>query len=172
MIDSKLTFKIQEIPDGQSQREIKLGDDDLELEDLNITRATVEIDFLKTSHFIKVDFSVDAGVWVRCDRSLEEFEQPVKGRFQIIFQPDADEADLESESDKCIVKPINAYELTVSIESEVRDTIFLELPSRKVHPKYFDAAGELLDFETKSFGGDANPGDDSIDPRWEALKKL
>ncbi|MEX2602530.1 MAG: DUF177 domain-containing protein [Balneolaceae bacterium] len=172
MIDSKLTFKIQEIPDGQSHREIVLGDDELEVGELNITSATVGIDFLKTSYFIKVDFSVEAGVWLRCDRSLEEFEQSVTGRFQVIFQPDADETDLESETDRCIVKPFNVHELTLSIDSEVRDTILLELPSRNLHPKFYDSDGKLLEFETRTFGEGRKNREDSIDPRWEALKKL
>ncbi len=169
VIDSKLTFKIQEIPEGKSERNVSLTDDDLEFDGLKLKKAVVEIQFEKTTHFINTDFDVDAILWVTCDRSLEEFEQRIQGSYEVLFKPEIEEV---SEGENSKVKQFNIHDLTLSIHAEVRDTILLELPVKKLHPKFLDAEGNPLDFQTRTYG-DISPDDEDLaDPRWEALKKL
>jgi uncharacterized metal-binding protein YceD (DUF177 family) len=169
VIDSKLTFKIQEIPEGKSERSVCLSDDDLEFDDLKLKKAVVGIQFEKTTHFINVDFDVEAFLLVTCDRSLEEFEQHVMGSYEVLFKPDIEDV---SEGEHSKVKQFNIHDLTLSIDLEVRDTILLELPVKKLHPRFLDEEGNPLDFETRTFG-DVSPDDEDLaDPRWEALKKL
>ena len=169
VIDSKLTFKIQEIPEGKSSREITLSHDDLTFENHELNKAVVSIQFEKTTHFINVDFKVEAGLIVVCDRSLESFEKQVTGRYEVLFKPEVVEP-AEGETSK--VKQFNKRDLTLSIDNEVRDTILLELPVKILHPRFLGEDGNPLEFETRSFG-DISPDDEEIaDPRWEALKKL
>lgn len=169
MIDSKLTFKIQEISDGKSSRKIVLGPKDLDLEDVKLKEAKLDVDFEKTIHFIKVDFSVDATIIVTCDRSLEEFDQQVQGSYEILFKPEVEEI---AESAKSKVKQFDLRDLTLSIDQEVRDTILLELPVKKLHPRFLDEEGNPLEYETKIFG-ERNAGEEKpADPRWNELKKF
>lgn len=169
MKKSKLTLNLQEIPDGKSNLTIALSEDEFELdEDISLQKADVEIVFFKTDHFIQVKFDVHAETGLVCDRSLKPFMQAVDGSYSILFEPDPEE---EYETDKDAVRRIPSDELTVSIDKEVRDTIMLELPVRRIHPDFLDEDGNPTEFETKSFG-DLSSEKDTIDPRWEDLKKL
>lgn len=167
VIDSKLTFRIQEIPDGQSVRDISLKEQDLDFEDITIKQAGVKIHFHKTLHFIKVEFDVQADMELICDRSLKPFDHQVQGSYEVLFKPDVKAT---SESEKSRVKAFNVHEMTLSLDQEVRDTILLELPVKQLHPRYFDENGIPIDFETKKFG--EYKDEEPIDPRWEELKKL
>lgn len=172
MIDSKLTFRVQEIEDGKSQREILLEADDLdfdEFEDLTLKRAEVEISFEKRLHFIHVDYRVRADLQVTCDRSLRLFDYPVQEEYKVLFKPTVE---TPSEGKESKVKEIDAGDLTISIDREVRDSILLGLPVKKIHPDYLDEDGRPLDFIEKRFGAPDEEEEPAPDPRWEALKKL
>jgi uncharacterized protein len=56
----------------------------------------------------------------------------------------------------------------MSITDELRDSILLEIPIKKLHPRFYDEHGEPLPF-TKQFGTSDVPEED---PRWDALKNL
>lgn len=171
MIDSKLTFRVQEIEDGQSQRSIFLEPEDLDfdnVEEVEFERAELDISFEKRLQFIDVRFRVKALMALVCDRSLRPFSTTVEGEYEVVFKPVVEE---ESEGEASRVKQIDHRDLTISIEQEVRDTILLELPVKKLHPDFLDQEGRPVDFETQRYGGDDEEAD-TIDPRWEALKKL
>ncbi|MEX0646699.1 MAG: DUF177 domain-containing protein [Balneolaceae bacterium] len=168
MKPSKLKFNLQEIPDGKSTRNVQIVDGELELdEEINLLEAGVQIDFYKTDHFIQTEFSVDALVTLRCDRSLKPFNQEVKGAYQVLYEPDEVE---QSETEKGAVRQIPSDELAIDIEKDVRDTIMLALPVRKLHPDFLDSEGNPKEFETQHYG--PAPDEEKIDPRWAELKKL
>ena len=170
METSKLTFSLQEKPDGKSERSVSLSEGDLELDDeATLKNGEVNINFLKTNHFIEVDFTIDVNTELICDRSLKPFRKQLGGSYHILFEPDEIE---DTETDKGAVRQISAEDLTVDIEKEVRDTIMLEIPVRKIHPDYFDSEGNPEKFETQYFGPEVDEDEDQIDPRWEKLKKL
>jgi len=169
VIDSKLTFKIQEIPDGKSERSISLNAEDLDFDDLKLKQAILEVRFEKTRYFIDVDFHVEADLILTCDRSLDEFEYHVQGNYEVLFKPEVEDVSVGIDSR---VKQFDVRDLALSIDQEVRDTIYLELPVKKLHPRYLDEEGIPLEFETRSFGDSSEEEEDPVDPRWEALKKL
>lgn len=170
METSKLTFNLQEIPDGSSKRSIPLSEGDLELDDeVTLKSGDIQINFLKTNHFLEVDFTVDVETELICDRSLKPFRKELNGSYHILFEPDEVE---DTETEKGAVRQIPADDLTVDIEKEVRDTIMLEIPVRKIHPDYYNSEGNPEDFETQHFGPEPEDEEDQIDPRWEKLKKL
>ncbi len=169
MSTSKLTFRIQEISDGKSDKAVALNGEDLTLsEDVSLERADVMIDFYKTDHFVQVKFSVQADVELICDRSLKPFVYQASGTYQILFEPDPVE---DSETEKAAIRQIPADDLVIDMSEEVRDTILLDIPIRKVHPDFLDSDGRPAEFETKTFGP-APDDEERIDPRWEKLKKL
>lgn len=169
MKPSKLKFKVQEIPEGKSIREVQIAGGELVLNtDINLLEADVQVGFYKTDHFIQTQFGVDALVTLKCDRSLRPFNQQVNGSYQILFEPNEVG---DSESEKGAVRQIPADELAIDIEKDVRDTIMLALPVRKIHPDYLDSEGFPEEFETQQYGT-APDEEEKIDPRWAELKKL
>lgn len=174
MKTSKLIFELQEIPDGKSTRIVSLDENSLLLDDeCSLQRADVQIEFYKSDHFIRTRFEVSAETELICDRSLRPFNDTVTGEYEILFYPDSVE---EHETEKGKVKQINPDHLTISIDEEVRDTIMLQIPVRKIHPDLLNQDGTPGDFKTKTFGaageGGSGGNDQQIDPRWEELKKL
>lgn len=166
----KLNFKIQELPEGESQKTVHLPEDYFDLGDgKKLLGADIHVNFLRADHFIKCSFTVDANLELICDRSLDPFEIDTDGSFDILFEPDDVE---EIETEESAVRQIPADTLIIDIDKEVRDTILLKVPRRKIHPKYVDEDGNLTEFETKKFGDIKTDDSESIDPRWEKLKKL
>ncbi|PWN07431.1 YceD family protein [Rhodohalobacter mucosus] len=173
MKTSPLTFELQEIPDGKSTRNVSLDEDSLELDDdTSLLNADVHVEFFRTDLFIRVWFEVSADTTLICDRTLKPFTETVLGDYEVMFYPETPE---EHETDKGKVKEIDAENLTISIDEEVRDTIMLQIPIRKLHPDLIDQDGKPVEFETQVFGKNVENEDGSdqpIDPRWEKLKKL
>ncbi|MDR9363771.1 MAG: DUF177 domain-containing protein [Balneolaceae bacterium] len=169
METSKLTFELQEIPDGKSERDVSLSEGDLELDDeITLKEGNVHVNFFRTNHFIEVDFTIDVDTELICDRSLKPFVRHLNGSYHVLFEPDNVE---DTESEKGAVRQIPPEDLVLDIEKEVRDTIMLEIPVRKIHPDYLDSEGNPEDFETKHYGPEPDE-DEMIDPRWAELKKL
>ncbi len=166
---SKLTFNIIDIPDGQSRRVVDLEEDDLDLSPHQFKGGSVDLEFYRTLHFIRVNFTVHSGVELICDRSLKPFVLPVEDDFQVVFKVDVEQ---ETEDEEGAVRRFNFSSNTLSVEEEVRDTIMLNVPMQKIHPDYLDEEGEPVDFETKSYGDVKSSEQSAIDPRWEKLKKL
>lgn len=173
MKTSQLTFELQEIPNEKSTRNVSLGEGSLILDDeASLLNANVQIEFFRTDHFIRVWFEVNADTELICDRTLKTFTETVTGNYEVMFYPESPE---EHETDRGKVKEIDADHLTLSIEDEVRDTIMLQIPIRKLHPDLIDDDGKPVEFKTQVFGKNVEneDGDDQpIDPRWEELKKL
>lgn len=167
---SKLEFNIVEIPEGESQRTVELAEEDLDLSPYQFEGGRLELSFYRTIHFIRVNFQVDAEVELVCDRSLEPYIQPVDREYEVLFKVDVQE---ETENEDGAVRRFNFSSNSFSIEDEVRDTIMLRIPIKKLHPRFLDDQGQPKDFETKKFG-DIPDEDESetIDPRWEKLKQL
>jgi len=166
----KLRFDIQKIPEGESSKRVELPGEYFDLDDeMKLLEADISISFYRTDRFIKVTFGVNSSVELICDRSLDPFNKTIEGTFDILFQPDEIQ---ESETERSAVKQIPADELVIDIEDEVRDTIMLNIPIKKVHPRYIDESGKPEEFGTARFGEVDDDEEDPIDPRWEKLKKL
>lgn len=167
---SKLEFNIVEIPEGESRRTVDLPDEALDLAPYEFKGGQIDLKFYRTLHFIRVNFHVDADVELICDRSLEEYTQPIASDYEVLFKVDVQE---ETENEDGAVRRFNFSSNTLSIEEEVRDTILLNVPIKKLHPKFIDEDGAPKEFETKKFGDIRDESEsDNIDPRWEKLKKL
>lgn len=167
---SKLEFNIVEIPEGESRRTVDLTDEDLDLSPHKFLGGEVELLFYRTIHFIRVNFHVDSDVELVCDRSLERYSQPIESDYEVVFKVDVRE---EKEDENGAVRRFDFSKNTLSVEDEVRDTIFLHIPIKKLHPKFLDEEGNPKEFETKSFGNVQDDDDTEIaDSRWEELKKL
>ncbi|MBN2732086.1 MAG: DUF177 domain-containing protein [Balneolaceae bacterium] len=167
---SKLVFNIVEIPEGESRRVLSLEPQDLDLSPHEFVQGEIELDLYRARHFIRVSYQVQADVELTCDRSLEPFVYPINTEYDVVFKTDVEE---ETEDEEGAVRMFDFSSNTLSIEEEVRDSVLLEVPMQKIHPKYLNDEGDYEDFETKSFGKEPEEAEEpSVDPRWEELKKL
>jgi len=163
-----LEFKISEIPEGQSTKTVDLNKEDLQIGDFNLKGMHLDIEFYRTLHFIKVNFDMNAKLILTCDRSLDDFTYTINQQYEVIFKAEQVE---EEAGDKGAVRNINFSTNSISLETDVRDTVLLNLPIKKLHPRYLDEKGEPKEFINERYGSSVEDSD-AIDPRWEALKEL
>jgi len=95
-----------------------------------------------------------------CDRTLVDFDQPVRGTWTVCYMPPADIAE-DNEDEDLLPLPSGTEELDLT--NIVRDTLMLSVPIRKIAP-----GADEQDIPTRF--GEATESD--IDPRWRALEKL
>lgn len=169
-----LEFKIVEIPDEHSSRVETLEADALDLDPYEFRGGVLSLDFYRTLHFIKVRFQIETEVQLVCDRSLETYLHPVDTEYEVVFKVDVHE---ETEDEKSAIRRFDFDSNSISIRDEVRDTILLSLPTKKLHPRFLDEQGNPTEFETRTYGpenpDDSDQQDDELaDPRWEKLKQL
>src|SRR5699024_4900587 len=149
MSSSKLTFRIVEIPEEESRRTVDLAGEDLDLSPHHFRGAMLDLQFYRTLHFIRVNFHIDADVELVCDRSLEKYVQPIAADYEVLFKVDVQE---EKANEDGAVRRFDFSSNTLSIEDEVRDTLMLNVPIKKLHPKFLDEEGNEKEFKTKKFG--------------------
>lgn len=159
-----LTFKINEIPQGESTETIQLAAESLEVAPYPLLGGECRVRFRRKGDRLRVAFDVNAQVELLCDRSAEPFSYDVKSSYEVVFDPSVTE-DLEDESSA--VRGLNISRNEFSIAQDVRDSVLLSIPLKKVHPR-FNEEGETSDSGVQQVYSDP----DDIDPRWEALKNL
>ncbi len=164
-----LKFKIFEIPEGQSQRTVEISSDDIDTGELPFKGGTVDIDFYRTPHFIQTKFEVEGTVELVCDRSLDTFDHTVNTQYEVLFK--AEEVE-ESAEESGAIRNIDINSKQIDLEQDVLDSIMLNLPVKKLHPRYLDDDGNPKEYVNQKFGEDTEEEEGTIDPRWEALKEL
>lgn len=158
-----ITFKLNEIPEGKTSRNVRVLPEELDLSTLDVKNIMLHIDFIKNESSVQLLFNVEAEAQLVCDRSLEPFNQNLKGEYHILYDTGIEE---EEESDEGAARFLKVSEDEINISKEVRDTILLSVPIKKLHPKFYDEEGNPSDFNERY------PDEVYEDPRWDALKKL
>ncbi|MBD1395838.1 DUF177 domain-containing protein [Pontibacter sp. JH31] len=136
--------------------------------------AKVELD--KNESLLTLHFDIKGHVRLTCDRSLEEFDQPVdvEETLRIKYGPE----NMELDEDLWQITPETQ---TLNIAQHLYDYIGLSLPMKKLHPRFVEEQDEedeqdILIYSSKnsgvSDGDDDSDDDEDIDPRWDALKNL
>jgi len=128
-------------------------------------KGTCLVDLVKTDSMITVDFSITGTIELECDRSLELFDYSISAKKELIFKYGDEEKEL---SEDVFVIPKGTQDINVT--SFLYESICLEIPMKKLHPKFQndDESDELIYTSQK----DSNEKEEIVDPRWEALKKL
>ena len=165
--NGKLSFMIQDLPDGKSTNEVFLTENELNLGESSLLEAKIEFEFHKTQWFVDVSFSVNAVVKSQCQRSLKWFNTSVESTYHVTYSSEYVDDDIDFSGGK---KPFPTPDEPVHLDDEVRDSIMLELPIRPLHPDYIDENGQITPFKTQTFGESGEEAPE--DPRWQALKKL
>lgn len=158
-----LVFKINEIPKGKSVEHLSVPDQILDLSGIPYRGLRLDITFERREMAIIMTFNFETEVQLVCDRSLDEYWHSLSGTYAILYKEGAEE---ESDDAQMSVRRLDISGNIINIEQEVRDTILLAIPLRKIHPRYFDENGDLIELEIQE------DETQEADPRWDALKKL
>lgn len=118
---------------------------------------------LKSERMLTLLFDIEAMLTLTCDVSLKEFKQPLQIQRRLMVKFGEEEGELDEE-----VVVISFEKISINVAAWIHEFINLEIPMKKVHPDISEtdrpdiAYSSEVEEETKT----------SIDPRWEALKKL
>ena len=142
-----------------------------EIEYSLLTESSVDVTVTlnKTETMLLLDFEINGTVNLQCDRCTDFFDMPVKGKNRLIVKFGAT---TEEENDVILILSEKEYEFDLS--QYIYEYINLLVPMRHVHPE--DARGnsmcnkEMLEIIEKI--NQKPTGQEEIDPRWEALKKI
>ncbi len=120
----------------------------------------------KRETLIEANFDIEGKASLVCDRSLDPFEHVMKINRKMIFK--FGEA-VEEVSDEITIIPQDLQQLDVG--QFIYEYIVLEVPIKKIHPRY-QSDSEEDETEEGKLIYQSEKSEDAIDPRWEELKKL
>jgi len=123
--------------------------------------AQVSLD--KREAFIEADFTIKGTVNLICDRSLDEFDYPVSIHKKVVFK--YGEVPQEVSDEIVIITPDQDK---LDLGQFIYEFIALQIPMRKLHPRFNE--NEIK--EGLIYTSTVKKEEETIDPRWEVLKKL
>jgi len=121
---------------------------------------------------VLVTLQARATAHLQCDRTLRPYDEEVQGSYAVLFAdryvatPGVEDDD--STEPYAEIRELEPTQHIIDLTEDVRDTLRLALPQRRVAP---GAEDEELQ-TTFGAGADAEAPEDAIDPRWEALRAL
>lgn len=127
-------------------------------------KGSCNVGLVKSDLMLDLNLKIEGTVELICDRSLEKFNYEVSISQEVIFKYGDEEKELSEN-----VFVITPDKQEINISDFLYESISLEIPMKKLHPKFEDDGedDELIYSSTE----DENK-EDKVDPRWEALKKL
>lgn len=131
-----------------------------------------DVELIKTDRLLTLNFHIDGTVRLTCDRSLDEFDQPLTVDNQLLVRYGDEAKELDDD-----VLQITPDTQTLPLAQHLYDYIGLALPMKKLHPRFQNEPDDNPDADTKLIFStrqhDNNEDDDDpTDPRWAALKNL
>ncbi len=129
---------------------------------------TAAVSLKKSETMIEMTFQIKGDVELECDRSLDLFDHPLDFEKHMIFKL----GDVEEELSEDVLV-ISRDTQTINIGSLIFEFIGLEIPMKKLHPRFQteedDDEGSLV-FSSES--ETEQDEEQEHDPRWAALEKL
>lgn len=170
------SLQLSRLKPGQQEESFELDRSFFEHFDFGLSQnGNVKADLVinkYTSH-LDVTYQLTGSVEVECDRCLEPYLQPIDSAHRLIYSFDPDQ-----KFDKTEVIQVQDDMAPLLIAQELYDFTQIALPLRRVPEKDIHTCDpEIL--KVLGMDPDGNPleiveekGEDDIDPRWAALKKL
>ncbi|MVM32312.1 DUF177 domain-containing protein [Spirosoma sp. HMF4905] len=128
----------------------------------------------KSETMIRLDFHIVGMVEQTCDRSLDEYDEPVDTEQTMLLKFGDHNEELSDE-----IELIERSTTTINVARYIFEFISLSLPMKRLHPRFRDEDDDDDDQNGKVIyrSGDEEANNDAddqsaIDPRWAALRKL
>nr|WP_295932619.1 DUF177 domain-containing protein [uncultured Dyadobacter sp.] len=177
---SKYNIDIYGLEDKQYDYDMESGDaffEEMEQDLIEHGHFKTHVVLNKSATMIQLRFQTKGSVTLTCDRSLEEFEEPIDSDGRIILKFGDHNEELTEE-----IEIIGRNTNRINLARYIFDFIALSLPVKKLHPSLRTEEGDFEEDEEEgtlvyTSGGETEEGDEreedeKVDPRWEALKKL
>lgn len=134
----------------------------------------------KSETMIRLDFHIVGSVEQICDRSLDEYDEPVDTRQMMLLKFGDHNEELSDE-----IELIERNTATVNVARYIFEFISLSLPMKRLHPRFRDeeeqededdesnvkliyTSGPIMEEDDEDEANDKP----ATDPRWDALRKL
>jgi uncharacterized metal-binding protein YceD (DUF177 family) len=127
----------------------------------------VNLNFIKKSTLLELNFSAIGTVRIACDVSNEPFELPIQGKLDIVVKFGDDYND---DNEEILIIPHGHYKINVA--QFIYELIVLAVPTKRIHPGIENGSLQTPILEKLKELRPNNKKSDEIDPRWEDLKKL
>ena len=131
----------------------------------------------RTSTMVILDFKIAGAIDLICDRSLEEFKEPIDLKERLIIKFGDHDEELSDE-----IMLIKHETARVNVAQTIFDFIALSLPMKRLHPRFrshdddFEEEGTLVFssglVQKVERSDEEKTPKPPTDPRWEALKNL
>ncbi|WP_425639248.1 YceD family protein [Algoriphagus yeomjeoni] len=180
------TFDIEVIKflEGIHEIDFEIGDSFFQhFEDNELVekgKLTARVIMKVGANLIEMDFHIAGKVTLTCDRSLEQFEQPLDFHEKMIYKYGSEEKEIDEN-----VSMITRDTPKINVAQLIYEFILLALPLKKIHPDYRNQMDDE-EYEGEGIyayidGQDSNDSENDsesdedntpVDPRWDLLKKL
>ncbi len=100
---------------------------------LNTGAGTVKVEIDKSSRLFNINFDFDLTVTLTCDRSLEPFDFAMKMQREWFIKYGDEDQDIDER-----MSVISEGTQEINLTQAMFDFIGLEVPMKKLHPKYED----------------------------------
>ena len=124
----------------------------------------------KKETFIEAEFKINGQAALVCDRTLEPFDFPITETRKVVFKYGEEAQEL---SDEIVI--ITRDQDSLDLGQYLYEFIALSIPMKKLHPRFASEtdSDQLMVYSTSQSENEPDQNEnDSIDPRWEKLKKL
>lgn len=157
------TFDITDLKEGDVRQETaELSAEALDLDEDTFSDIEVSVTLQKNDDRIEVAFDAKATATLQGDRTLRWYDEPVSGSYAVTFKPT--KAIEEGEEEDETIREYSPFDPEIDITQEIRDTLLLALPLRRIAP-----GGEEEDLQLEY--GDTDEEADM--PEWkQKLKEL
>ena len=166
---SPLRISIEGFPKGSRQFDFLIEPDDVDglveeyKDDINVSGVLHRI-----GRRLHLDATVETTASLICDRSLEKYSEEISVDISVEYEFDNELAAEQEAQELDDEEVLGLYEDAkfIEIDNEVRQVLALALPMKRIAPPYRGKEIDEIHPELK------NKGEEKIDSRWDALKKL
>ena len=127
----------------------------------------------KSETMIRLEFHIIGTVEQTCDRSLDEYDEPVDTQQTMLLKFGDHNEELSDE-----IELIERNTTTINVARYIFEFISLSLPMKRLHPRFRDEEdtdgdenGKLI-YRSSTETNDNADDQSDVDPRWAALRKL
>jgi len=169
-VSEKYRIDIFKLTNDEHEYEFEIDKDFFEIFDFSEIKegfGNCHVTLVKTSSMITMDFDISISIGLICDRSLDNFDYPIKVNEQIMFKYGDEEADLSDN-----VKVITQNTQSVNVAHHVFEMMTVMIPMKKLHPRFEESEEEEDEIIYTSETPEEDSSEETIDPRWNALKDL
>lgn len=169
MMDYTIPFR--GLKAGKHQYEYRIDDKFFEAfpdGELKHGRLIVNVELIKRSTGLEVEFIISGKVKVTCDRCLDAFLMPVAYQGKLFFEFGQESREV---TDELIM--LSGADDDLDLSQYIYEYINLSLPLQKIHPDDHEGNSLCNAEMLKRLNNSSNNNDDEIDdPRWDKLRDL